>query len=184
QDKINQAEAAYSEAVKLYADRFSPEKFSKAGQLKTDAKTAYDKGDFRGSAGLAVESMNLSLQAKVDSLKNASSIENDIAAQESRLDELKKDTYSSAAETELGTAAASIEKAKTAVKGNDYKSAYSELDTAKAALDKSSDLIRKKGMSARIEELRGIISSLLVQKGSDIIKGDLDRAATELTGAE
>lgn len=183
-EKIKRSDEAFVEADKAYAEKFSPEKFSKAATSNADAKYAYEKKDYKKAAQSAIDGYKLAVEAKNESLKNSSVIEKELASSESRYAELKGDKYSSAAETNLASAGSSIEKAKSGVQGGDYKAALSEVESAKKELDAAAVLIRKQKIASSIQELRNTLVDIQRKGGNSDVKEDLDNAMLELNGAE
>ncbi len=183
-DKIKKADEAFVEADKAYAEKFSPEKFSKAATFNADAKYAYEKKDYKKAAQSAAEGYRLSVEAKSESMKNASVVENELSSAEKKLSELKSDRFSSAASSNLSTAGSSIDKAKSGIQGGDYKTALEEVEAARKELDTAAALIRKQKIYSSIQELRNTMVDIRSKGGSDDIKEDLDNAMLELNGAE
>lgn len=183
-DHIKKAEAEYAEADKAYAERFSPEKFAKSGELTAEAKQNLEKGEFRKSATLADQAYVLAVEAKDESLQNSSSIESQVQSLEARYEKLKRDQYSGAAEENLTKAGTAISSAKQGVANKEYKTAMTDINNAGIELDAASMVIVKKGMSARIEKLRGDLNSINKPAQSDDVKADLDKALLALNAAE
>lgn len=184
QDKLSAADEKYSEAEKLYADRFSPEKFAKAGELNNEAKSAFDTGEYRKAASLADESKTLAQEACDDSLQNSSSLDSALSDAGSRHLGLKNDEMADAADAELKAAASALTLATDARDSRDFRAAYSELDKANSALDQAETIIRKKKLAAEIVSLRSTLESIRGGKINDAVAADLDNAMIELNGAE
>jgi hypothetical protein len=123
---IEAAEAEYQEADKAYAERFSPEKFAKAGSLTTDAKQNFENKDFRKAADLADQAYAMSVEAKNEALMNSSVIQNQINALETKYNNLKNDKFSSAANENLTKAGNAIAAAKTGLSNKHFKTTMNE----------------------------------------------------------
>ncbi len=184
QEKISAADDKYNEADKLYAAKFSPEKFSRAGELNTEAKTAFDAGEYRRAASLADEALALAVEASDDSLGNSSSLDSALSDAGSRHLGLKNDAMSDAAGDELKAAASALTMANDARDSRDFRTAYSELDRANAALDQADIIIKKKKLAAEITSLRSTLDSIRSSKNAESVAADLDNAMLELNGAE
>lgn len=184
QDKLSAADEKYNEAEKLFAEKFSPEKFASAGQVNNEAKSAYDAGEYRKSAGLAVEAETLAREACDDSLENSSSLDRGLSEAGSRHLGLKNDAMAGAAEAELKAAASALTMAIDARDSRDFRTAYSELDKTNTALDLAEKAIKKKKLSAEIAALRTTLDDIKGKKHSEEVAADLDNAMIELNGAE
>jgi len=182
--QIKKADDAYAEADQSYSEKFSPEKFTEAGTLLSEAATLNEKTEYKKASEAAVKSYNLSVAARNDSLQNSSVIENEVASVENRRLQLKSDKFSSAAESNLASAGTSIENARKGIEKKDYKTSLKEIELAKKELDTASDLIRKQKVSAEIQELRTELNGLQGKGGPAEVKQDLDNAMLELNGAE
>lgn len=184
QDKISAADEKYNEAEKLYADKFSPEKFAKAGEVNNEAKSAFDAGEYRKAASLAVDAEALAREACDDSLQNASSLDDELSEAGNRHLALKNDEMAGAAEEELKTAAAALTMAIDAKDSRDFRTAYSELEKAKASLDQADNIIKKQRLAAEITSLRAEMETIKKGKINSAVSADLDNAMLELNGAE
>jgi nucleoid-associated protein YgaU len=183
-EKMKESEAAYISADQAYAEKFSPDKFTGAGKLNAEAKSFYENNDFKKSAEYSMKANELAVDARNDSLQNSSMVENEVTAAENKLTELKKDKFSSAAESNLANAGKSIDNAKKGMESRDYKTSLNEIDTAKKELDRAAELIRKQKISSTIQSLRAEMKELQGKSGSADVKQDLDNAMLELNGAE
>ncbi len=181
---LKKADDAYAEADQAYAEKFSSEKFAQAGMLLSEAASLNEKTEYKKASESAEQSYKLSVAARDESLQNSSSVESEVKSAEERMFQLKDDKYSSAAESNLTVAAASIEKAKQDIEKKDYKSALKEADAAKKELDTASELIRKQKVTATIQELRNEINGMQGKSEAADVKQDLDNAVVELNGAE
>lgn len=181
---IKSAEAEYQEADKAYAERFSPEKFAKAGELTTESRQNYETGEFRKSATLADQAYAMAVEAKNESLQNSSAIESQIKALETRYNKLKSDQFSSSADENLAKAGTAITAAKAGLENKDYKTTMAEARNAELELDAAGLIITKKGMYTRVEKLRGEMNSIDKAGLSDDVKADLDKALLALNAAE
>ncbi|HPS57555.1 MAG TPA: LysM peptidoglycan-binding domain-containing protein [Spirochaetota bacterium] len=184
QEKLSAADEKYSEADKLFAGKFSPEKFARAGEVNNEAKSAYDAGEFRKAADLAVEAETLAREACDDSLQNSSSLDSELSDAGSRHLGLKNDEMADAADAELKAAAGALTMATDARDSRDFRTAYSELDKAKAALDLAEKAIKKKKLASEIVSLRSKLESIRSGKNPETVAADLDNAMLELNGAE
>jgi hypothetical protein len=183
-ERIKKAEAEYQEADKAFAERFSPEKFSKSGELTAEAKQNYETGEFRKSATYADQAYALAVEAKDESLQNSSAIETQIQALEAKYTKLKSDQFSSAADENLARGGAAIAAAKTGLENKEYKTAMAEIRNAELELDAAGLIIIKKGMYSRVEKLRSDLNSVSKTGPSEEIKSDLDKALLALNAAE
>jgi len=183
-DKIKKSDDAIKEADLAFAEKFSPEKFTGAGTLNSEAKSLYEKKDYKKSAESSMKSYDLAVAAKNESLQNSSVIEKEVTSAENKLSELKGDKFSSAAEGSLANAGTSIGNAKKGMESRDYKTTLKEIDIAKKELDTAAELIRKQKVFASIQALRTEMNSLQGKSGSADVKQDLDSALLELNGAE
>jgi len=183
-EKIKKSDEAYTEADLAYSEKFSPDKFAEAGKLNVEAKSLYEKNDYKKSAVSALKSYDLAVEAKNESLQNSSVIEKEVTTTENKLTELKGDKFSSAAENNLATAGTSIDNAKKGIAGRDYKTSLQEIDIAKKELEAAEALIRKQKISSSIESLRKEMNDMQGKSDSSEIKQDLDNAMLELNGAE
>lgn len=183
-EQLKKSEEAYKEADMAYAEKFSPEKFNEAGKLKVEAKGLYDKGEHKQSAVLSVKAYELSIAAKNDAVQNSSVIETEIDKMNSKLTELKKDKYKSAAQSNLSDAETLINKAKQDVTDRDYKSSLQEIELARKELDEAEKLIRKQKISTDIQDLRAEMDQVKKKDESGAAKEDLDKALLELNAAE
>jgi hypothetical protein len=181
---IEAAEAEYQEADKAFAERFSPEKFAKAGTLTTEAKQNFENRDFRKSADLADQALAMSVEAKNEALMNSSVIQNQINTLETKYNNLKKDKFSSSANENLTKAGTALTAARTGLANKDFKSTMAEIRNAEIELDAANLIITKKGMYAKIEKLRGDLNSSAKEAASGDVKSDLDKALLALNAAE
>ncbi|PKL17354.1 MAG: hypothetical protein CVV49_11515 [Spirochaetae bacterium HGW-Spirochaetae-5] len=183
-EKMTESEAAYSSADLAYAEKFSPVKFAEAGKLNVEAKSLYENNDYKKSAESAMKANELAVEARDESLQNSSMVENEVTAAENKLAELKKDKFSSAAESNLAAAGSSIDNAKNGMESRDYKTSLTEIETAKKELDKAAELIHKQKIFSAIQSLRAEMKELQGKSSSADVKQDLDNAMLELNGAE
>lgn len=181
---IEAAEAEYQEADRAFAERFSPEKFTKAGSLNAEAKQSFDNQDFRKSADLADQAYAMAVEAKNEALMNSSVIQNQINNLDTRYNNLKKDKFSSSANDNLAKAGTAISAARTGLANKDFKTTMTEIRNAEIELDAANLIITKKGMYARIEKLRGDMKASAKDEASGDIKSDLDKALLALNAAE
>ncbi len=184
EEQIRKSDDAYMEANQAYAEKFSPEKFTEAGVLNSDAKLLREKGEFKQSALQAEKAYTLSVAARDESLQNSSVIESEVTSAENKLTELKASKYSSAAEDNLATAGTSIDNAKKGMENRDYKASLKEIESAKKELDTAAELIRKQKVYASIQSLRTEMDEMQGRSESADVKEDLDNALLELNGAE
>lgn len=183
-EELKKSDEAYMAADQAFAEKFSPDKFAQAGALNAEAKSLYEKTDYKAAIDSAVMAYNLSVEARNESLQNSSVIETEVTSAETKLAELKEDKYSSAAGSNLETAGSSIEKAKTGMESRDYKTALQEIETAKMELEAAEGLIRKQKISSSIQDLRTELDEMQGKSDSPDVKQDLDNAILELNGAE
>lgn len=174
----------YAEADKVYAEKFSPENFAKAGELNNSAKAAYDGGEYRKAAALADEAQIAASAARDESVKNSSMIEGQITALDRKIAELKKDKFSKDAESNLRNASVSTANARSELANKNFKPSLDEIKKAETEIDAAALIIKKKGMSASIEKLRGDVSTIRKTAVSPDVKNDLDRALLALNSAE
>lgn len=184
EEQIQKSDDAYNEANQAYAEKFSPEKFTEAGVLNSDAKLLRAKGDFKQSALQAEKAFALSVAARDESLQNSSVIEGEVTSAEKKLTELKANQFSSAAENNLASAGTSIDNAKKGMENSDYKTSLKEIELAKKELDTAAELIRKQKIYASIQSLRADMDEMQGRSESADVKEDLDNALLELNGAE
>lgn len=184
EEQIQKSDDAYNEANQAYAEKFSPEKFTEAGVLNSDAKLLREKGDFKQSALQAEKAFALSVAARDESLQNSSVIEAEVTSAEKKLTELKASQFSSAAENNLASAGTSIDNAKKGMENSDYKTSLKEIELAKKELDTAAELIRKQKIYASIQSLRADMDEMQGRSESADVKEDLDNALLELNGAE
>jgi len=183
-EQIKKSDDAYTEADLAYSEKFSPEKFTQAGALNAEAKSLYEKNDYKKSAEAAMKAYDLAVAAKNESLQNSSVIENEVTSAEKKLSELKSDKFSSAAQSNLSNAGASIDNAKKGMAIRDYKASLKEIDLAKKELETAAVLVRKQKINASIQNLRTQMNEMQGKSKSADVKQDLDNALLELNGAE
>ena len=182
--KIKQSDEMYALADKAYSERFSTENFAQGKNFNSEAKSQYEQGDYVKSAESAEKSSDFFTKALNDSLQNSSSINNEIASTERRLNEIKKEKNSNAAGTNLTKAENSIKNAKSAFADKDFKTSLQEVDSAKKELDAASLAINKQRISSSIAEVRSDIKNIQVSGLPQDITNDLNSATSELNGAE
>lgn len=182
--ELKKADDAYAEADRAYSEKYSSEKFTQAGTLLSEAASLNEKTEYKKASESAQQSYRLSVAAREESLQNSSAVEGEVKSTEERIFQMKDDKFSSAAESNLAVAAASIEKAKKDIEKKDYKASLKEVDAAKKELDTASELIRKQKVTAAIQELRTEINGLQGKSEAADVKQDLDNAVVELNGAE
>jgi len=183
-EKISAAEEKYSEAEKLYAEKFSPAKLKSSGELISEAKTALDAGEYRRAASLADEATAIAGAACDDSLGNSYTLDRELSSAGEKHLALKNDKMAGAASDDLRAAASALTMAKDARDSRDFRTAYSELDKAKAALGKAESAIKKQKLAAEIATLRSQLDTIKKDKNSASVATDLDNAMLELKGAE
>jgi nucleoid-associated protein YgaU len=183
-EQIKKSDEAYTEADLAYAEKFSPEKFAEAGALNAEAKSLYEKNDYKKSAVSSMKAYDLSVAAKNESLQNSSVIEKEVTSAENKLTELKSDKFSSAAEGNLSSAGTSIDKAKKGMESRDYKTSLQEIELARKELESAAELIKKQKIYASIQSLRAEMNEMQGKSDSADVKQDLDSAMLELNGAE
>jgi nucleoid-associated protein YgaU len=183
-EKISAAEAKYSEAEKLYAEKFSPAKLKSSGELIAEAKTALDAGEYRKAASLADQAAATAGAACDDSLGKSSTLDRELSAANEKHRTLKNDKMSSAATNDLSSAESALTSAKKARDSRDLRTAYSELEKAKAALVKAENAIKKQKLAAEITTLRSQLNTIKKDKNSAAVAADIDNAMLELKGAE
>jgi len=181
---IEAAEAEYQQADKAFAERFSPEKFTQAGALTTEAKQNFENRDFRKSAELADQAYAMAVEAKNEALMNSSVIQDQINSLQSKYNNLKNDKFSSAGNENLTKAETAIAAAKTGLENKDFKLTMTEIRNAEIELDAANVIIIKKGMYAKIVKLRGDMNTVSRDGLSDDVKADLDKALLSLNAAE
>ncbi len=181
---IEAAETEYREADKAFAERFSPEKFAKAGALTTEAKQYFESKDFRKSADLADQALAAAVEAKNEALMNSSVIQNQINTLENKYNTLKKDKFSGSANENLTKAGTALAAARAALADKDFKTTMNGIRDAEIELDAANLIIVKKGMYARIETLRGDMNTAAKEAVSGDLKSDLDKALLALNAAE
>ncbi len=178
------AEDEYAEAGKAYAEKFSPDKFSQAGQLIAESRQHFDSGEYKKSAGLADIAYTLSAEAKNDSMQNSSMIESQIKVLSTRYDKLNKDKFSSSAFDNLCKASVAISAAEKGLENKDFKTSMTEIRNAEIELDAANLIITKKNLYSQIEALRGEMNNVKKGDPADDIKSDLDKALLALNAAE
>ncbi len=183
-EQIKKSDEAYAAADQAYSEKFSPEKFTEAGTLIVEAKSSYEKNDYKKSAESSLKAYDLSVAARDESLQSSSVVEKEVTSAENKLSELKGDQFSSAAEGNLANAGTSIDNAKKGMESKDYKTSLKEIETAKKELEAAAELIKKQKITASIESLRAEVKTIQDKEGSYNIKEDLDNAILELNGAE
>jgi len=184
QEKMTASEEAYNEAEKLYAARFSPEKFNRAGELNNEAGTAYRAEDYIKAAELADEARTLANEASGDCLDNSYALQNELSEAGSRLLGLKSDSMADKADSELKSASDALALANDSMERRDYRTAYDELDKTKAALDRAESAIKKAHLSSEITGLREKMDAIKSGTDSQAVSEDLDKAMMELNAAE
>ena len=184
EEQLKKSEEAYAEADLAYAEKFSPEKFSESGNLNAEAKSLYEKNEYKKSAENSIKAYDLAVAAKNESLQNSSVVEKEVTSAESKLSELKGNKFSSAAEGNLASAGTSIDNAKKGMEIKDYKTSLKEIEIARKELDSAAELIRKQKVTASIQSLRSELDGLQGKSESADVKQDLDNALVELNGAE
>ncbi|MCL2154557.1 MAG: LysM peptidoglycan-binding domain-containing protein [Leptospirales bacterium] len=182
--KIKQSDEAYDLAEKAYSERFSPDNFAQGKNLNDEAKSQYEQGDYVKSAESAVKSSDFFTKALNDSLQNSSSINNEIASTEKRLNDLKRDKNSNAAGSNLTKAENSVKNAKSSFANKDFKTSWREIDSAKKELDSAALAINKQKVSSSIADIRAEIKNIQVGDLPQDVTNDLNSATNELNGAE
>ncbi len=183
-EQIKKSDEAYIAADQAFSEKFSPEKFTEAGKLNVEAKSLYEKNDYKQSAVTSMKAYDLSVAARDESLQSSSVVESAVTSAENKLSELKQNEFSSAAEGNLANAGTSIDNAKKGMESKDYKTSLKEIETAKKELDAAADLIRKQKITSSIQTLRGELDGMQGKSESPDVKQDLDSALLELNGAE
>ena len=182
--KIKQSDQMGVLAEKAYAERFSSNNFTQGKKLNTEAKSQYQQGDYVKSAETAAQSTDFFTKAFDDSVKNSSSLSNEISATEKRLADIRKEKNSNVAGSNLSRAEGSIRNAKTTFADKNFKASWQEIDSAKKELDTASLTINKQRISSSIAAIRSDIKAIPADNLPQDIKRDLDSATTELNGAE
>jgi hypothetical protein len=110
--KIKQSDKMYDQAEKAYSEKFSPDNFAQGKNFNGDAKSQYEQGDYVKSVDSAEKSSALFTAAFNDSLKNSSSINNEISSTEKKSSDLKQDKNKNAAANNLTNAENYVRNAK------------------------------------------------------------------------
>lgn len=183
-DMLQNAEQALSKAEKLFAARFSPEKFNEAEKKLSMSREANNKPAYKESLELSSEVISLSNQASEDSLKNRTALQKEIESLKTRLGVLNKSPLRDAARDEIKGADENLGKAEKHIAGNDFRETVASSKEADKAITAAERIIEADTLYAKIKQLRAEINSSLANEKNSSIRNDLDKALPALNRAE
>lgn len=183
-DMLQNAEESWLKAEKLFAARFSPEKFNSAENKLSMSKEANNKPAYKESLELSAEVIALSNQASEDSMKNKTSLQKEIESLKTRLAVLNKSPFNDAAKDEIKGADGNLKKAEKNIAGNDFRETVAATKEADKDISAAEKIIEASTIYEKIKQLRTEINSSLADEKNSAVKGDLDKALLALNSAE
>lgn len=183
-DIIKTAEKSYTEAEKLFAARFSPEKFREAEEKLSLSREAYSEPDYRKSLELSSAAIAFADQAKAESLGNSSALQSEINSLITRLADIKRSSISDAAADQIRGADAAIESAEKHLTENDFRETVASIAAAREEIASAERIVEANTIYAQITKLRAEINSSLADERNPSVRGDLDKASLALNRAE
>lgn len=179
-DLLQNAEEAWTKAEKLFASRFSPEKFNEAGEKLSMSKEANTRPDYKESLELSAAVISLSNQAIEDSLKNKTVLQNGIESLKTRLSVLEKSPFKDAAGDEIRGADENLKKAEAHMADNDFRETVASTENAEKDVTAAERIVEANTIYAEIKQLRSEINSALADEKNSAVRGDLDKALSAL----
>ncbi len=183
-DMIKAAENSYNEAEKLFAARFSPEKFREAEEKLSLSREAFNEPDYRKSLDLSSAAIASAEQAKAESLRNSSALQNEINSLKTRLDNIKKSPISDAAADQIRGADAAVDSAEKHLAENDFRETVASIAAAREEIASAERIVEANTIYAQITKLRAEINSALADEKNPAVRANLDKAALALNRAE
>jgi len=183
-DMIKTAENSYNEAEKLFAARFSPEKFREAEEKLSMSREAYNEPDYRRSLELSSAAIASADQAKAESLRNSTALQNEINSLKTRLANIKRSPISDAASDEIRGADAAITSAEKHLAERDFRETVASTVSAREDITAAERIIEANTIYAQIRTLRAEINKALGDEKNPAVRSSLDRASLALNRAE
>lgn len=183
-DMIKSAQSSYAEAEKVFAARFSPEKFREAEDLLNRAAEAEQVPDYRKSLELSAAAITAAEQAKTESLRNSASLENEINTLKNRLESLKASPFNTAAAEEISRAGTALSDAEKFHSETDFRETVASIAAAREDITAAERIVESNAIYARITKVRAEINSALADEKNPAVRSDLDKASLALNRAE
>lgn len=183
-EMLQKAEESWLKADKLFASRFSPEKFKEAESKLSMSKEANSQAEYKKSLELSSEVILLSSQASDDSLKNKALLQNEIESLKTWLALLNKSPFRDAAKDEIKGADDNLKKAANHIKDSNFREAVAATKEADKNITAAEKLIETSTIYAQIKQLKTEINSALANEKNSTVKDDLNKALLALSKAE
>lgn len=183
-DTLDGAKALYSEAEKLYAEKFAQDEFTVAGEKIADAGTKLEAMDYRASYGASKHAFDAAGTAKEKSLQQAPMIKQTSENLGRDRDSLMSMPEKDKVLPELDKAGESLTKALAAVDALELKTAYLENEEAARQIDQAKNKITRFSTKDRIASTRNEIQTLKAERGAEFAGEDIEVAESSLNEAE
>jgi len=183
-DALKKADEAIAAADAVYAEKLSPDLFTKSRELYQSANGKFETKDYVASKALSDESYNKAVKAKEESLDNKYQLQVKIDEVHSTLSKIKQFDYEAYAREKYNIAKNKTADAEKAYSGDSLKDGFDAVETAKINAEEAYKLTMEGVTSKKLEEAGAVVGEAEKSNGAAVAEEDLAAAKEALSNAK